>query len=128
MMDVCGSEFAENPTCCTSSQVETLRDNLKQAEPLIAACPACRNNFRSFFCKFTCSPSQGDFLNITSTQTTSSGQTAVKSVDFFVGEKFAEGFFDSCKSVQVGAANTYAMDFIGCGAKDYAGFLKFLGD
>ncbi|KAF4602307.1 hypothetical protein EYR40_005512 [Pleurotus pulmonarius] len=128
LVDVCGSEFAENPTCCTSSQVETLRDNLKQAEPLIAACPACRNNFRSFFCKFTCSPSQGDFLNITSTQTTSSGQTAVKSVDFFVGEKFAEGFFDSCKSVQVGAANTYAMDFIGGGAKDYAGFLKFLGD
>ncbi|KIJ70333.1 hypothetical protein HYDPIDRAFT_77663 [Hydnomerulius pinastri MD-312] len=128
LVSVCGAEFAEGPTCCTSDQVETLRDSLAQAELLISSCPACRNNFRSFFCTFTCSPQQGSFLNITETQKSSSGATAVKTVDFFVGEQFASGFYDSCKSVQVGATNGYAMDLIGGGAKSYSEFLKFLGD
>ena len=52
----------------------------------------------------------------------------MKTVDFFVGERFASGFFDSCKNVQVGATNGYAMDLIGGGAKTYSEFLKFLGD
>ncbi|KAG2152925.1 patched family-domain-containing protein [Suillus clintonianus] len=128
LVSVCGAQFVEGPTCCTSGQVETLRDSLAQAELIISSCPACRNNFRSFFCSFTCSPYQGSFLNITDTQETSSGETAVKAVDFFVGEQFASGFFDSCKNVQVGATNGYAMDLIGGGAKTYSAFLKFLGD
>ncbi|KAG6833792.1 hypothetical protein H0H87_001224 [Tephrocybe sp. NHM501043] len=128
LVQVCGSEFAEGPTCCTTSQVEVLRDNFNQVEGLISACPACRNNFRSFFCAFTCSPEQGSFVNITSTQTTTTGQTAVKSVDFYVEEQFGEGFHDSCKNVQVGTTNGYAMELIGGGAKDYQAFFKFLGD
>ncbi|OAX39748.1 multidrug efflux transporter AcrB transmembrane domain-containing protein [Rhizopogon vinicolor AM-OR11-026] len=128
LVSLCGADFAEGPTCCTSEQVESLRDGFTQVEPLISSCPACRNNFRSFFCSFTCSPQQGTFLNITETQKSSSGETAVKDVDFFVGEQFASGFFDSCKNVQVGATNGYAMDLIGGGAKTYSEFLKFLGD
>ena len=65
---------------------------------------------------------------MTETQTSNSGDTAIKTVDFFVGEQFASGFYDSCKSVQVGATNGYAMDLIGGGAKTYSEFLKFLGD
>lgn len=114
--------------CCTSDQVETLKSNFVQVEAFLASCPACRNNFRSFFCSFTCSPYQGNFVNITSTQESSSGQTAVKSADFFVTEKFGKGFYDSCKDVQFGVTNGYAMDFIGGGAKDYHAFFKFLGD
>ncbi|KAG6911630.1 hypothetical protein DXG01_007880 [Tephrocybe rancida] len=128
LVQVCGSEFAEGPTCCTTNQVETLRDNFNQVEGLISACPACRNNFRSFFCAFTCSPEQGSFVNITSTQTTSSDQIAVKSVDFYAEEQFGEGFYDSCKNVQVGTTNGYAMELIGGGAKNYREFFKFLGD
>lgn len=128
LVSVCGAEYTEGPTCCTLDQVETLRDSLAQAELLISSCPACRNNFRSFFCSFTCSPQQHLFLDITETQKSSSGETAVKTVDFFVGEQFASGFYDSCKSVQVGATNGYAMDLIGGGAKTYPEFLKFLGD
>ncbi|KDQ64657.1 hypothetical protein JAAARDRAFT_118766 [Jaapia argillacea MUCL 33604] len=128
LVAVCGPQFAEGPICCTNDQVETLRDNLGEAENLISSCPACRNNFRSFFCTFTCSPDQATFLDVTSTQKSSTGQTAVASVDFFVGEQFGRGFFDSCKSVQVGATNGYAMDLIGGGAKNYSSFLKFMGD
>ncbi|KAI9574905.1 patched family-domain-containing protein [Boletus coccyginus] len=128
LVSVCGPEYAEGPACCTSDQVETLRDSLGQAELLISSCPACRNNFRSFFCSFTCSPQQHLFLDVTETQKSSSGETAVKTVDFFVGQRFASGFYDSCKSVQVGATNGYAMDLIGGGAQSYPEFLKFLGD
>lgn len=127
-MQTCGSEFANGPVCCTKEQVETLRDNFNQVEPLISACPACRNNFRSFFCSFTCSPEQGSFVNITSTQQTNTGKIAVKSVDFHVEEQFGEGFYNSCKDVQVGTTNGYAMELIGGGASDYHGFFKFLGD
>ncbi|KAF9008709.1 multidrug efflux transporter AcrB transmembrane domain-containing protein [Cyathus striatus] len=116
------------PICCTLSQVEALRDNFNQVEPIISPCPACRNNFRSFFCDFTCSPNQGSFVNVTSTQKTNTEQTAVKSVDFFVAEAYGRGFFSSCKDVKVGATNGYAMDLIGGGAKDYAAFLKYMGD
>ncbi|PPQ68840.1 hypothetical protein CVT26_001674 [Gymnopilus dilepis] len=128
LKDVCGPELVNTPTCCTADQLETLRDNFDQVEPLVSACPACRNNFRTFFCMFTCSPEQGDFLNITATQKTSTGQTAVKSLDFYVKEDYGKGFFDSCKNVQYGNTNGYAMDLIGGKAKDYKSFFKFLGE
>ncbi|KAF9449887.1 multidrug efflux transporter AcrB transmembrane domain-containing protein [Macrolepiota fuliginosa MF-IS2] len=128
LVEVCGAEFASGPVCCSNDQVGALKSNFVQVEAFLASCPACRNNFRSFFCSFTCSPRQGMFVNVTATQESSSGQTAVKSADFFVTEEFGRGFYDSCKDVQFGVTNGYAMDFIGGGAKDYRAFFKFLGD
>lgn len=94
----------------------SLRDNLQQAETFISSCPACRNNFRDFWCSFTCSPYQGSFLEVSSTQTTDSGENAVKSTEYYIGEGFGVGFFDSCKSIKFGATNGYAMDLLGGGA------------
>ncbi|KAJ3563392.1 hypothetical protein NP233_g8970 [Leucocoprinus birnbaumii] len=128
LTEVCGAEFVNGPVCCTTDQLETLKSNMAQAEAFLASCPACRNNFREFFCSFTCSPKQAEFVNITATQDGSDGQRAVKSVDFFVTKKFGTGFFDSCKNVQFGVTNGYAMDFIGGGAKNYSAFFKFLGE
>ncbi|SJL01723.1 related to NCR1-transmembrane glycoprotein, involved in sphingolipid metabolism [Armillaria ostoyae] len=127
LTSICGVDFATGPTCCTSAQLTTLRDNFAQVTGLISSCPACLNNFKSFFCTFTCSPNQASFLNVTSTQSTTSG-TAVASIDFFVGDTFSQGFFDSCKNVQMGATNGFAMDLIGGGAKEPKAFLKYLGD
>ena len=45
-----------------------------------------------------------------------------------MSQQYGEGFFDSCKNVQVGMTNGYAMDLIGGGAKNYSSFFKFLGD
>ncbi|KAL5488039.1 NCR1 [Sanghuangporus weigelae] len=128
LVEVCGLQFAEGPVCCTQGQMETLRDNFDTVETLVGSCPACRNNFRSFFCSLTCARNQGSFLNITSTQPSYDKRVAVKSIDFFVGEQFADGFYDSCNEVKLGSANSYAMDFIGGGAKDSSAFLKYLGD
>ena len=128
LADVCGYEFAEGPVCCTSEQVDLLQQNFEVIEALIGSCPACRNNFRSFFCSFTCSPLQGTYVNVTSTQTSTDGTPAVKSLDFFVGDEFSTAFYDSCAEVKMSASNDYAMSFIGGGAKDASAFLKFLGD
>ena len=114
-MATCGNSYADVPVCCTSEQVETLQANFKQTEPLISSCPACRNNFREFFCAFTCSSGQGTFLNVSSTQNSDTNQEAVKSVEFFVGSDLGQGFYDSCKDVKFGATNGYSMDFIGGG-------------
>ena len=67
-------------------------------------------------------------MSVTSTQKTQTDQTAVKSVDFYVAEQYGQGFFDSCKNVQVGNTNGYAMDLIGGGAKNYSSFFKYMGD
>ncbi|PAV20974.1 multidrug efflux transporter transmembrane domain-containing [Pyrrhoderma noxium] len=128
LQDVCGPQFAEGPVCCTQEQVEVLKDNFDTVEVLLASCPACRNNFRSFFCSFTCSPDQATFLNVTATQLSYDKREAVKSVDFFVGDRFSQGFFNSCKDVKLSAANDYVMTVIGGGAKDARSFLKYLGD
>ncbi|KAJ3892465.1 patched family-domain-containing protein [Lentinula edodes] len=125
---VCGPEFSSGPVCCTHDQLITLEDNFRIVDKIVSACPACKNNFHDFFCKFTCSPNQGSFLNVTSTQTTKSDQIAVKSVDFYVGPQFGQGFFESCKDVKFDASNGYAMDFIGGGAKNYHDFFRFLGE
>lgn len=127
-MDTCGEIFAEGPVCCTREQVDVLRDNFGFVETLLASCPACRNNFREFFCSFTCSPEQSRFLDITATQLSYDKQIAVKSLDFHVGTTYAEGFFNSCKEVKLSSANDYAMTLIGGGAKVASQFLKFLGE
>ncbi|ORX37840.1 vacuolar membrane protein [Kockovaella imperatae] len=129
MRSVCGPSYSvRTHACCTRDQVETLGDRLKQAAPLIASCPACHNNFRSFYCDFTCSPDQSTFLSVSTTQKTTDGKQAVKSVEFAVSDEFKRGFYDSCKSVQFGATNGFAMDLIGGGAKNPEAFLKYMGD
>ncbi|KAG9010875.1 hypothetical protein FRB94_009577 [Tulasnella sp. JGI-2019a] len=128
LTSVCGPQYADAPVCCTIEQVETLQSNFQQAESIISSCPACRNNFREFYCSFTCSPHQRSFLEVTATQETSTGETAVKSLDFHVGEELGKGFYDSCKDVKFSATNGYAMDLIGGGAKNYSAFLQYMGD
>ncbi|KAH9918241.1 multidrug efflux transporter AcrB transmembrane domain-containing protein [Epithele typhae] len=125
---LCGEDFAQGPVCCKTDQLQVLRDNLGLAENLISACPACRNNFRKFWCSFTCSPDQSNFVHITETQKSSTGKTAVKTADFFVSEEFGNGFYDSCKQIKLGATNGYVMDLLGGGAKNYHEFFKFMGE
>ena len=132
LVATCGSSFAEGAVCCTKDQVESLSANLQQAEPLISSCPACRNNFRSLFCSFTCSPNQSRFVDVVETQqvTGSDGKPseAVKTVNYYIDGQWKQKFFDSCKNVKFGASNGFAMDLIGGGAKTPNAFLKFLGD
>ncbi|KAI9885591.1 MAG: hypothetical protein M1823_002600 [Watsoniomyces obsoletus] len=128
LVGICGSKWAESAVCCQEEQLDTLRSNLKKAQGLISACPACKENFDNLFCTFTCSPDQSLFVNVTEVAKSRTGQLAVTELDYFVAKRYASGFYDSCKDVKVSATNGYAMDLLGGGAKNYQAFLKFLGD
>ncbi|KAE8220409.1 hypothetical protein CF319_g6060 [Tilletia indica] len=156
LVDVCGPTYSSGSVCCEAEQVDALKANLDQVESLISSCPACRNNFRALFCALTCDPNQAGFLKVLETQkiggndgagfalpqTNASAQQlspatedrqkkfgeAVKEVNFYVGDAFRTAFYDSCKDVQFGAGNSFAMDLIGGGARNADAFLKFLGD
>ena len=142
---VCGSQWKEGAICCddeqvnvlnhqkigmllTLNQIDTLKSNLKRAEPIISSCPACRENFFNLFCTFTCSPDQSLFVNVTAVQEASSNKLIVTELDNLWSDNYASEFYDSCKNVKFGATGGKAMDFIGGGAKNYTLFLKFLGD
>ncbi|KAI9765454.1 MAG: hypothetical protein M1840_007413 [Geoglossum simile] len=128
LVDVCGAKWSEGPVCCRGDQLAALNSNLKLAESLISACPACKTNFFDLFCTFTCSPDQSLFLNVSKTTKTSAGKDIVTEIDYLVSNAYGSGLYDSCKDVKNSATNGYAMDLIGGGAKNYTSFLKFLGD
>jgi Niemann-Pick C1 protein len=112
--------------CINLLKLDTLAENLKKANAFISACPACKDNFYNLFCTFTCSPDQSLFINVTQTET-KNGELRVTELDQLISEEYGGGFYDSCKDVKFGAANSNAMTFIGGGAKNYLDFLKFLG-
>ncbi|KAK9451971.1 sterol-sensing domain of SREBP cleavage-activation-domain-containing protein [Limtongia smithiae] len=128
LVGICGIHWAQTDVCCDSDQIDALRTNLKKAEALISSCPACHANFIEFFCSFSCSPNQSQFVNVTTTAKSTSGTDIVTVLDYYVDPEAATKFYNSCKDVKFSATNGYVMDLIGGGARDYKGFLKFLGD
>ena len=79
------------------------------------------------FCTFTCSPDQSTFINITGSEE-SSGKRRVTELDQLISEEYGTGFYNSCKEVKFGGANSRAMDLIGGGASNYHEMLNFLGE
>ncbi|KAI1499472.1 patched sphingolipid transporter [Biscogniauxia marginata] len=126
LVELCGPKWKDSKVCCNSEQLDALKSSLSTPNQIIGGCPACKENFYNLFCSFTCSPDQSLFVNVTQTQELSGG-TAVSELDQLISEEHGEGFYDSCKEVKFGASNSKAMDFIGGGASNYVGLLKFLG-
>lgn len=124
---ICGEEFEY--ICCSPEQIDSLELNLKRVDPLISSCPACRKNFYDFFCRFSCSPNESQFVEILKTDIAKdTGKEIVTEINQYVNPDMAKKFYDSCKNVKFLATNGFAMDLIGGGAKNYLQFLKFLGD
>ncbi|KAI1319671.1 patched family-domain-containing protein [Xylariaceae sp. FL0255] len=124
--ELCGPKWKDSKVCCTSEQLNALKSELSTPNQIIGGCPACKDNFYNLFCKFTCSPDQSLFVNVTRTQKLSGG-IAVAEIDQLVSEEYGSGFYDSCKDVKFGPSNSRAMNLIGNGATNYTGLLKFLG-
>jgi Niemann-Pick C1 protein len=78
------------------------------------------------FCTFTCSPDQSLFINVTDSAE-KNGKHLVTELDQLISSEYGSGFYDSCKEVKFGGANSKAMDLIGGGATNYHDMLKFLG-
>lgn len=104
-----------------------MKSEMGTPRTLIGSCPACKENFFNMFCKFTCSPDQSTFINVTDAAKKGS-KLLVTELDQLISEEYGSGLYDSCKEVKFGGANSRAMDLIGGGAKNYHDMLKFLGD
>ncbi|KAI6783569.1 Niemann-Pick type C-related protein-like protein [Emericellopsis cladophorae] len=126
LVDLCGAKWAEGPVCCDLEQVKALKSEMGTPNTLIGSCPACKDNFFNMFCTFTCSPDQSTFINITQSEK-KGGKQLVTELDQLISEEYGKGFYNSCKEVKFGGANSKAMDLIGGGATDYHQLLKFLG-
>ncbi|KAI8334838.1 patched family-domain-containing protein [Choanephora cucurbitarum] len=126
LVDTCGTEYTEGPTCCDEDQLDSLVSQVKQAEAIIGSCPACWKNFLKFWCSFTCSPDQSTFVNITAAEQNNDASTVSKA-DYWVGDNFGTQFYDSCKDIQFGQSNTFAMDLIGGGAKNWYDMVTYMG-
>ncbi|TPX31091.1 hypothetical protein SmJEL517_g05502 [Synchytrium microbalum] len=124
----CGESYRNQPLCCDANQVQTQLDSMKIAYNLVSACPACWENFRRFFCDFTCSQNQSTFVNVTGTKVSPrTNKTIVAEVSLYVSPDFGTGFYDSCKDVKFPADNSFVMRLLGGGATNYLGFLQFMG-
>ncbi|KAH8666377.1 patched sphingolipid transporter [Xylariales sp. PMI_506] len=124
---LCGAKWKGSKVCCSEDQLEALKSSMSTPNQIIGSCPACKDNFYNLFCTFTCSPDQSLFINVTKTQE-KSGKNMVTELDQLISEEYGTGFYNSCKDVKFGPANSKAIDFIGGGAKNYSELLKFLGD
>lgn len=127
LVSICGDTWSKGPICCDEAQLDALQSNLKRADLLIAACPACRENFVNLFCTFTCSPDQSLFVNVTSVKE-KAGKLLVTELDHLVSDEYGSGFFESCKEVKFGATNGRALDLIAPKVENHSQFLKALGD
>ncbi|KAK4444690.1 Niemann-pick type C-related protein 1 [Podospora aff. communis PSN243] len=126
LVDLCGPKWSTGPVCCLAEQVATLKKSFSTPNQILAACPACKDNFYNLFCTFTCSPDQSLFINVTKT-VVKNGKTLVTELDQLVHADYGTGFYDSCKDVKFGPTNSRAMDLIGGGAKNYSQMLTFMG-
>jgi len=127
LVELCGPKWAEGPVCCELEQVKELKSQLGTPNTILGSCPACKDNFFNMFCTFTCSPDQSTFVNITKAAE-KGDKLLVTELDQLISDTYGSGFYDSCKEVKFGGANSKAMDLIGGGAKNYTEMLKFLGD
>lgn len=108
-------------------KIQALKDDLGTPNTLIGSCPACKHNFFNTFCTFTCSPDQSVFINVTDS-VEKGDKFLVIELDQLISEEYGSGFYDSCKEVKFGGANSRAMDLIGGGATNYHELLNFLGE
>lgn len=126
LVELCGEKWRDGPVCCELEQVKALKSELGTPNSLIGSCPACKDNFYNMFCTFTCSPDQSTFVNVTGAAP-KNGKLLITELDHLISEDYGSGFYDSCKEVKFGGANSRAMDLIGGGATNYLDMLKFLG-
>lgn len=54
--------------CCDGKQIDLLSAQMTLPRQLLARCPSCLTNFVQLWCDFTCSPEQGNFVRIKTTE------------------------------------------------------------
>ncbi|ESP03417.1 hypothetical protein LOTGIDRAFT_199271 [Lottia gigantea] len=99
---------------------------------VFSRCPSCFQNFVNLYCYFTCDPHHSEFVHVNTTRVdVKTNKTLITVVDYTVSNQFAYGMYNSCRDVEIPAANEKALDIL-CGkpAKDCntTNWLDYMGD
>ena len=134
LQSVCPWYISDKPNstyvCCDLHQINALKTNsLKLAEQQLGRCPSCYQNFMNIFCATTCDPSNSLFMNASNLLPINGTKQAIKGVDVYFTNYYADKFFNSCKDVQNSQESSKAIDLM-CGSNHPCTgqkWLKFMG-
>nr|VZI05279.1 unnamed protein product [Spirometra erinaceieuropaei] len=107
--------------CCNSKQLKILTSSLSKLAVLVyytSENSVCYDRLVEILCKMTCSPTQADFISVTSIGT---GKT-VEAVQYNLSRKFAQDTFDICakiKSRLLGKVVQLICDEPACGMENF---------
>jgi len=120
--------------CCSEAQYTTMATNVAQADPFFSRCPACQDNFRKWWCEYTCSPDQSVFVEVKRVENKTiveSGQnvtvTVVTNTLVTLGYDFAWGVFTSCLNVKFGATGQTVLSVLFHNPQTPYDFFSFMG-
>lgn len=118
-------EFKGKEVCCTTEQLDALSTNIAQSSSILARCPACLENFKRFWCYFTCTPDQSLHLTPIAVKNPSNEFPLVIEANLTLHPNFSDGLFDSCKDVRLGFTGDSIMKVF-MNAKNGSEFLNAL--
>ncbi|XP_029295439.1 NPC1-like intracellular cholesterol transporter 1 [Cottoperca gobio] len=108
-----GNTFA----CCSIKQLSSLEMSLTLSKAVLVRCPSCAENFAHLHCINTCSPNQSQTVKVTKVMNVTSQnltREVVVGYQAFLSTSFADGAFQSCKSVRIPATGGFAISTM-CG-------------
>lgn len=113
--------------CCNEDQIAALDGSMQQAASILVRCPSCFENFKKFWCLFTCSPNQSLFFTPNCQHDWfPTENSTIAEVILDVNEDFAQSFYDSCKDTKMTATGASVMTAFG-GAQNAHEFINALG-
>ncbi|XP_021364302.1 Niemann-Pick C1 protein-like [Mizuhopecten yessoensis] len=116
LLQYCPQLYAGNSTltCCSSTQLTTMEQNMGLARELLYRCSSCFYNFLNIFCSLTCDPHQSTYVGVKTKGNNDKGVPTVLSVDYAMTTTFANGMYKSCKDVVMPSSNQPAISVL-CG-------------
>lgn len=118
-------EYQDTGVCCNKDQLDALNGNMQQAASILVRCPSCFENFKKFWCLFTCSPDQSLFMTPRCQQGWGENSTLAE-VQIEVNDKFANAFYGNCKDTKMTATGASVMTAFGA-SESASDFINFLG-
>eukprot|EP00002_Diphylleia_rotans_P026021 TRINITY_DN516_c0_g1_i1.p1 TRINITY_DN516_c0_g1~~TRINITY_DN516_c0_g1_i1.p1 ORF type:complete len:1227 (+),score=207.28 TRINITY_DN516_c0_g1_i1:56-3736(+) len=115
--------------CCDINQYKNLQKNIALTAPIFGRCEACIENFKIFWCEYTCSPNQSLFTDVLDVTTDGAlvGRSIVNASSYHISRNYSQAFYDSCSEVKFAATGTTVFSLFGWD-RGYEEWFGYMGD
>lgn len=107
LLALCPSYKAGEEVCCSETQLQALEGNLFALDEVFGSpgqgCDICAVNLKKFWCEFTCSPNQKNFLHVIGASNHTVGKNDTRlltDINLDVEEETMCELFQSCKKTK----------------------------